>query len=150
MIKELKNKKQKTKKKLLLTDLDHCISSWFWSSQEFPWSHLTQTKYTSDLLKIIGMIVTKRVSAYMFFRNKLSLPQGGSLEDHSLFRSTNWSSTLFNHDKDKHLIFCQSLQAPITNHWKAYKGILGYLPDMVGYSLHFKPTKDLSLSKQHR
>lgn len=110
---------------------------------------LTQGKYTSDVLRRVGMNDCKPVSTPLSVSEKLSVHEGDLLgpNDATQYRSVvgalqyltlTWPDISFSVNK-----VCQFLHAPTTLHWAAVKCILRYLKHTA--KLGIKITRSSSL-----
>jgi histone deacetylase 1/2 len=108
----------------------------------------TQQKYTSDLLRRVGMLNCKPVSTPMSTTDKLSINDGDPLgpKDETEYRSIVGALQYLTLTRpDISFVVnkvCQFLHKPSKNHWSAVKHILRYLQHTieVGLRLHKSPS----------
>uniref|UniRef100_A0A2N9EQM2 Uncharacterized protein n=1 Tax=Fagus sylvatica TaxID=28930 RepID=A0A2N9EQM2_FAGSY len=105
--------------------------------------HLTQTKYTMDLLFRTKFQDVKPISSPATAGKKLSLYDGDPLSDPTEFRSVVGALQYLTLTRPD-ICFavnqvCQFLHQPTTNHWTAVKRILRYLKDTPDHGLFYQP-----------
>jgi hypothetical protein len=105
--------------------------------------HLTQTKYTMDLLFRTKFQDVKPISSPATACKKLSLYDGDPLSDPTEFRSVVGALQYLTLTRPN-ICFavnqvCQFLHQPTTNHWTAVKRILRYLKDTLDHGLFYQP-----------
>ncbi|KAB5529442.1 hypothetical protein DKX38_019523 [Salix brachista] len=103
--------------------------------------HLSQAKYTMDLLKRSNMLEANPCPTPMNQSNKLYLQDSAPFDNVTLYRSTigalqyltlSRPDIAFSVNK-----LSQFLQSPTQNHWQACKRILRYLAGSVGEGIKF-------------
>lgn len=103
--------------------------------------HLSQAKYTMDLLKRSNMLEANPCPTPMNQSNKLHLQDSAPFDNVTLYRSTigalqyltlSRPDIAFSVNK-----LSQFLQSPTQNHWQACKRILRYLAGSVGEGIKF-------------
>jgi histone deacetylase 1/2 len=113
---------------------------------------LTQEKYTTDILKRVGMLTCKPTNTPMSTSEKLSAHEGDPLEveDATRYRSIVGALqylTLTRPDISFSVNkVCQFLHAPTTAHWTAVKRILRYLKDTSNLGLRFNKSSSMLVS----
>jgi hypothetical protein len=105
--------------------------------------HLTQTKYTMDLLFRTKFQDVKPISSPANAGKKLSLYDGDPLSDPTEFRSVVGALQYLTLTRPD-ICFavnqvCQFLHQPTTHHWTAVKRILRYLKDTPDHGLFYQP-----------
>jgi hypothetical protein len=105
--------------------------------------HLTQTKYTMDLLFRTKFQDVKPISSPANAGKKLSLYDGDPLSDPTEFRSVVGALQYLTLTRPD-ICFavnqvCQFLHQPTTHHWTAVKHILCYLKDTPDHGLLYQP-----------
>ncbi|KAK6141700.1 hypothetical protein DH2020_024563 [Rehmannia glutinosa] len=111
--------------------------------------HLSQTKYTIDLLKKTNMLEAHPCPTPMNQSNKLHLQDSEPFEHATLYRSVigalqyltlSRPDIAFSVNK-----LSQFLQFPTQNHWQACKRILRYLAGSIGEGIKFTRAPTLSI-----
>ena len=111
--------------------------------------HLTQSKYTTDLLIKTKMHSAKPVPTPMSAALKLHAASGPAFSDPTLYRSTIGALQYLTYTR-LDIAFAvnklsQYLQQPTELHWTACKRVLRYLKGIVHRGLHFTPASSLHL-----
>lgn len=113
---------------------------------------LTQEKYTTDLLKRVGMLQCKPVNTPMSTSEKLSACEGDTLgpNDATEYRSIVGALQYLTLTRPD-IAFsvnkvCQYLHSPTTLHWTAVKRILRYLRYTVGIGLKIQKSFSMVVS----
>ena len=111
--------------------------------------HLTQSKYTTDLLIKTKMHSAKPVPTPMSAALKLHAASGPAFSDPTLYRSTIGALQYLTYTR-LDIAFAvnklnQYLQQPTELHWTACKRVLRYLKGTVHRGLHFTPASSLHL-----
>ena len=111
--------------------------------------HLTQSKYTTDLLIKTKMHSAKPVPTPMSAALKLHAASGPAFSDPTLYRSTIGALQYLTYTRPD-IAFAvnklsQYLQQPTELHWTACKRVLRYLKGTIHHGLHFTPASSLHL-----
>jgi hypothetical protein len=104
--------------------------------------HLSQAKYTADILNCAGMVSCKGVTTLLPSKSKLLVQDGEPLcpEDATMYRSMvralqyltlTWSDISFSVNK-----ICQFLHSPTMTHLMTVKHILQFLKHTIQFGLH--------------
>ncbi|KAF9660890.1 hypothetical protein SADUNF_Sadunf19G0010700 [Salix dunnii] len=111
--------------------------------------HLSQTKYTIDLLKKTNMLEANPCPTPMNQSNKLHLQDSEPFEYITLYRSTIGALQYLTLSRPDIAFLVnklsQFLQSPTQNHWQACKRILRYLAGSIGKGIQFTNTATLSI-----
>ncbi|PKI45465.1 hypothetical protein CRG98_034120 [Punica granatum] len=104
------------------------------AKSDFAGLYLTQSKYINDILVRTSMLDCKPISSLVAASSQLSLHDGHSFEDPSLYRSVVGSLQYLPLTKPD-IAFavnqvCQFMHKPSVTHWLAVKRILRYLKDL--------------------
>ncbi|PKI70974.1 hypothetical protein CRG98_008555 [Punica granatum] len=112
--------------------------------------YLTQSKYIHDILTRTSMLECKPISSPVNTGPRLSIRDGSSFEDPSLYRSVVGSLQYLSLTRPDIAYsvnqVCQFLHCPTTTHWQAVKRILRYLKGTITHELHIHPS---SMSSVH-
>nr|CAN83704.1 hypothetical protein VITISV_004174 [Vitis vinifera] len=111
--------------------------------------HLTQSKYTIDLLTRTNMHSAKPIPTPMSVALKLYAASGLTFSDPTLYRSTIGVFQYLTYTR-LDIAFAvnklnQYLQQPTELHWTACKRVLRYLKGTIHHGLHFTPASSLHL-----
>ena len=111
--------------------------------------HLTQSKYTTDLLIKTKMHSAKPVPTPMSAALKLHAASGPAFSDPTLYRSTIGALQYLTYTRPN-IAFAvnklsQYLQQPTKLHWTTCKRVLRYLKGTIHHGLHFTPASSLHL-----
>jgi len=105
--------------------------------------HLTQTKYTMDLLFRTKFQDVKPISSPANAGKKLSFYDGDPLSDPTEFQSVVGALQYLTLTRPDICFvvnqMCQFLHQPTTHHWTAVKRILRYLKDTLNHGLFYQP-----------
>ncbi|KAF9678700.1 hypothetical protein SADUNF_Sadunf07G0062300 [Salix dunnii] len=111
--------------------------------------HLSQTKYTIDLLKKTNMLAANPCPTPMNQSNKLHLQDSDPFEHVTLYRSTIGALQYLTLSRPDIAFLVnklsQFLQSPTQNHWQACKQILRYLAGSIGEGIKFTHAHTLSI-----
>ncbi|XP_029128789.1 uncharacterized protein LOC114916374 [Cajanus cajan] len=113
------------------------------------WIHLSQRKYTLDILSDIGMLACCPVSTPMDSSNRLSTSSGTPLEDPSVYRRLIGRLIYLTntHPDIAHFVqhLSQFVSQPITAHYQANFRVLRYLKQAPGLGIFLDSRSSLHL-----
>ncbi|XP_026415820.1 uncharacterized protein LOC113311186 [Papaver somniferum] len=112
--------------------------------------HLSQTRYTLDILERVDLLTAKPVSTPIVVGTKMSAHDGTLFPDATLYRSLEGALQFLTMTRpdityDVNQV-CQFMHAPTDIHFLAVKRIFRYLKGTLGKGLFFRPSSSFQVS----